>query len=138
VRPLVGRQGAPAGAYHRVVRAQSGSFAAVLVALLALSLPGAVRAHPCEAEVAEATQKLAYENQQILAMEMSGSSPVARALRNEHTYRVQVLQQLQTQCAQSVRDERQGAAPASGVAGCGKDTDCKGERICVRGACVDR
>ena len=134
----MGHRGGPAGAYHRVVRAFTGSFAAFLFASLALSLPALARAHACEAEVAEATQKLAYENQQIVAMEMSGNSPVARALRNEHTYRVQVLQQMQAQCARSVRDERQGTAPAGGVAGCGKDTDCKGERICVQGACVDR
>ncbi len=105
---------------------------------LVLSVPGAARAHPCEAEVAEAIQKLAFENQQVVAMELAGNSPVARALRSEHTYRVQVLQQMQMQCAQSVREEKQGTAPAGGVPGCGKDTDCKGERICVRGACVDR
>jgi hypothetical protein len=27
--------------------------------------------------------------------------------------------------------------PAPAPAGCAKDTDCKGERICVEGACVD-
>ena len=134
----MGRQGAPEGAYHRVVRALPRSFAAVVLVSLVLSVPGAARAHPCEAEVAEATQKLAYENQQVVALEMAGNSSVARALRNEHTYRMQVLQQMQTQCARSVREEKQGTAPAGGVVGCGKDTDCKGERICVRGACVDR
>jgi hypothetical protein len=40
------------------------------------------------------------------------------------------------QCAAQVRAEHgdQGAAAASG---CTKDTDCKGNRICVSGACVD-
>jgi hypothetical protein len=108
----------------------------LLLALVALAVPAAARAHPCEAEVAEATQKLASENQQILALELAGNSPVAKALRSEHTYRMQVLQQLQLQCAQSVRDERQGTSPAP-AGGCQKDTDCKGARICVRGQCTD-
>lgn len=30
-----------------------------------------------------------------------------------------------------------GTALSQNIPGCGKDTDCKGERICVRGECVD-
>ena len=48
---------------------------------------------------------------------------------------MQLLQQLQMECAQSVRDARQGAAPAVVPGGCAKDTDCKGDRICVAGSC---
>jgi hypothetical protein len=106
-----------------------------LATLLALLLPAASLAHPCEQEVAQAVQKLAYENQQIAALEVAGNGPAVQALRREHTYRMQLLQQMQTECAQSVRDERQGAAPAAGPRGCAKDTDCKGDRICVAGAC---
>ena len=119
------------------MRPGTWTFAIVLVAVLAaVAWPRSTPAHPCEAEVAEAAQKLAIENQQIMALEMAGSSPTARALRGEHTYRMQLLQQLQLQCAQSVRDEHAGASPAA-TGGCGKDTDCKGNRICVRGECVN-
>jgi hypothetical protein len=106
-----------------------------LAALLALLVPAASMAHPCEQEVAQATQKLAYENQQIAALEMAGSSPAVQALRREHTFRTQLLQQLQIECAQLVRDQKQGTAPAAVPGGCAKDTDCKGDRICVAGAC---
>ena len=107
------------------------SFAALLVLLL----PAVSVAHPCEQEVAQAMQKLAYENQQIAALEVAGNVPAVQALRREHTYRMQLLQQLQIECAQSVRDERQGATPAVLPGGCAKDTDCKGDRICVAGSC---
>jgi hypothetical protein len=84
-----------------------------LSVLLALLVPAASMAHPCEQEVAQATQKLAYENQQIAALEMAGSSPAVQALRREHTFRTQLLQQLQIECAQLIRDQKQGAAPAA-------------------------
>jgi hypothetical protein len=106
-----------------------------LAALLVLVVPGASSALPCEQDVAQATQKLAYENQQIAALEMAGNGPAVQALRREHTYRMLLLQQMQTECAQSVRDQRQGAAPTPAPGGCAKDTDCKGDRICVAGAC---
>jgi len=69
-------------------------YAVALLAALGSATPGVVSAHPCEDGVAQATQKLSYENQQILAMEMSGNSTLAQALRREHTYRVQLLVQL--------------------------------------------
>jgi hypothetical protein len=109
-----------------------------LVALIVLLLPAASSAHPCEQDVAQAIQKLAYENQQIAALEVAGNGPAVQALRREHTYRMQLLQQLQTECAQSVRDERQGSTPARVAGGCAKDTDCKGDRICVEGPAAPR
>jgi hypothetical protein len=107
----------------------------LLAALLALLVPATSMAHPCEQEVAQATQKLAYENQQIAALEMAGNGPAVQSLRREHTFRTQLLQQLQMECAQAMRDQRQGTTPAAVPGGCAKDTDCKGDRICVAGAC---
>ena len=42
-------------------------------------------------------------------------------------------------CTTASAPSAPAAAPAaaSGFAGCGKDTDCKGDRICERGTCVN-
>lgn len=38
-------------------------------------------------------------------------------------------------CASQQAESAQPTTPAAPVA-CAKDTDCKGERICIQGACV--
>ena len=39
--------------------------------------------------------------------------------------------------AKRVRDQPPAPAPAPPAGGCTKDTDCKGDRVCQRGECVD-
>jgi hypothetical protein len=114
-----------------------GRSALPMFAALGLCLSGTARANPCEQEVADAAKKLDFENRQILAMELTNNAPEVQMLRREYNYRFMLFLQMQTQCNDAVRAERQGAAPAAGSAGCSKDTDCKGNRICVSGACVD-
>jgi hypothetical protein len=42
-----------------------------------------------------------------------------------------------TAVAYRCREAPTAATPGAGGGGCAKDTDCKGERICEAGACVD-
>jgi hypothetical protein len=112
----------------------SRRFLAVLT-VLAMLLPCLAAAHPCEQEIAEAAQRLDLLNRQILALEATRSGPYVQALRNDYNVQVSVFVQLRLQCEQSVRAEQGGGAAAT--AGCAKDTDCKGARICVSGACED-
>jgi hypothetical protein len=106
-----------------------------ILAVLATQFPGLAAAHPCEQEIAEAAQRLDLLHRQILALEATRSGPYVQALRNDYNVQVSVFVQLRLQCEQSVRAEQGGGASAT--AGCAKDTDCKGARICVSGACKD-
>ncbi len=108
-----------------------------LAALLGLSIPGPARALPCEEEVAKAAQALDVENRQILALELTSNSPQVQAFRRQYNLRFQVFLQMKTECDLAVRGLGPATVPASGSTGCAKDTDCKGDRICVQGACVN-
>jgi len=108
-----------------------------LVALLGLSIPGSALAHPCEEEVAKAAQSLDLENRQILALELTNNSPQVQAFRRQYNLRFQVFLQMKAECDVALRGGGPGAAPTGGTGGCAKDTDCKGDRICVGGACVN-
>jgi hypothetical protein len=107
-----------------------------ILAMLALAAPTAARAHPCVQELAQAAQRLDLLNRQIMAIELTSSGPYVLALRNDYHYQMMLFVQLRAQCEQAVREENGGTAPATAQAGCTKDTDCKGDRICVSGACV--
>ena len=109
---------------------------AVAVAVL-LGIPAGVQAHPCEEELAKVQESLGYENRNLALLELSTRDPQVQVLRNNYNYRVMLFLQAQAQCAQAVRDEHQGNARAAGSPGCSKDVDCKGNRICVSGSCVD-
>ena len=109
----------------------------ILAALLGLSIPGRARALPCEEDVEKAAKALDVENRQILALELTSNTPQVQALRRQHNMRFQVFLQMKAECDLAVRAGSTGAAPASGTGGCAKDTDCKGDRICVGGACVN-
>jgi hypothetical protein len=102
-----------------------------------LGLPAEVRAHPCEEDLAKVRESLGYENRNLALLELSTRDPQVQLLRNNYNYRVMLFLQAQAQCAQAVRDEQQGSQPATTGTGCGKDVDCKGNRICVSGSCVD-
>lgn len=108
--------------------------AALLVATLALPAPA--RAHPCEEEIAKAAEALDLENRNLLLLEMQTSDPRVRALRSDFDRRFVLFVSMRDQCAANVRAEKSGASPAT-AGGCAKDTDCKGDRICVKGSCVD-
>jgi hypothetical protein len=108
-----------------------------LAALLGLSMPAPVHALPCEEEVAKAAQALDVENRQILALELTSNSPQVQAFRRQYNLRFQVFLQMKAECDLAVRGMGPGSAPAGGTGGCARDTDCKGDRICVQGACVN-
>lgn len=108
----------------------------VVVSVL-LGLPVAARAHACEEELAKVQESLGNENRNLALLELSTRDPQVQLLRNNYNYRVMLFLQAQAQCAQAVRDEHQGGQPGAALSGCTKDVDCKGNRICVSGSCVD-
>ena len=115
---------------------RSTSRLTVAVLLVTLAAPGIARAHPCEEEIAKAAQDLDLENRNLLLLEMQGSNPTVRLLRADFDRRFLLFISLRDQCAANVRAEKSGSgAPAP--SGCTKDTDCKGDRICVSGSCVN-
>ncbi|MEY2667657.1 MAG: hypothetical protein RJA59_295 [Pseudomonadota bacterium] len=99
-----------------------------------LGLPAEVRAHACEEEIAKTHEWLAIENRNLAMLELSTRDPRVQLLRSNYNYRLMLFLQAQAECAQAVREEHKGGEPATG---CGKDVDCKGNRICVSGSCVD-
>lgn len=109
---------------------------AVAVSVL-LTLPVDARAHACEEELAKVQEWLAYENRNLAMLELSTRNPQAQILRNNYNYRVMLFLQKQAECAQAVQEEHRGPVRAGESAGCAKDVDCKGNRICVSGSCVD-
>ncbi len=110
------------------------SATALLAAALAHPLPA--RAHPCEAEIAKAAADLDIENRNLLLLEMQSTDPRVRTLRADFDRRFLLFVSMRDQCAANVRAEKSGAAPTT-TGGCAKDTDCKGDRICVSGTCVN-
>jgi hypothetical protein len=106
-----------------------------MLGALVLVTPGEAGAHPCEEEIAKGRQFLDYENRNLLLLELAGPNPTVQILRNNLNFRMMQFMQAQAQCAQAVRDEQQGGAPAA--TGCTRDVECKGDRICVSGACVN-
>jgi hypothetical protein len=107
------------------------------VVILATSSPALVRANPCEEEIAKAAIMLEWENRNIIAMELTVMTPTVMMLRNNYNQRLMIFLQMRARCEQAVREERQAAEGGPVATGCGKDTDCKGNRICIQGACVD-
>ncbi len=102
----------------------------------ALALPRLARAHPCEEEVAKVAEALDLENRNLLILELQTTDPRVRALRSDFDRRFLLFVSMRDQCAASVRAEKAGGN-ATTTPECAKDTDCKGDRICVSGACVN-
>ncbi len=110
--------------------------ACTAVSLAALLLPRVARAHPCEDEIAKAAQDLDLENRNLLLLELQGSNPTVRLMRADFDRRFLLFISMRDQCAATVRAEKAGGAGRA-ASGCTKDTDCKGDRICASGACVN-
>jgi hypothetical protein len=115
------------------MRSRSRLLAGAVATSFLLGLPAEVRAHACEEELAQVQEALANENRNLAVLELSSRDPRIQVLRNNYNYRVMLFLQAQAQCAQAVREEHKEGQPATG---CGKDVDCKGDRICVSGSCV--
>ena len=118
------------------MRSCSRLLAGALATSFLLGLPTEVRAHACEEELAKVQESLGYENRNLALLELSTRDPRVQLLRNDYNYRVMLFLQAQAQCAQAVREEHKEGQPATAATGCGKDVDCKGDRICVSGSCV--
>lgn len=111
--------------------------AGAVAASVLLALPVDARAHACEEELAKVQEWLALENRNLALLELSTRDPRVLLLRNDYNYRVMQFLQAQAQCSQAVQEEHRALLPAPDSAGCTKDVDCKGNRICVSGSCVD-
>ena len=169
-----------------------------LTLLLALALPAAAKAHPCEAEVAKMNADLDAIRGAVATFERLRPSDDQRrmlaAAKEKYDFDLARTTEAQSRCEKLVLAENPGAAKAAPAAaaaavapvapappappppapvvaapvvaapvpvpapapaaavplapapaapatpcltGCGKDTDCKGARICVNGACQD-
>jgi TolA-binding protein len=131
-----------------------------LLALLALTLPAVAMPHPCEAEVAQMRKDLDAIRGAVATIEglrpSDNQRQVLAGAKSKYDLEQQRTKEAQARCEKLVRAENPGAraaaapapesAPAVSAAeapaapcltGCGKDTDCKGARICVNGACQD-
>lgn len=128
------------------------------LAVILAATPATAHAHPCEAKVAELTDliygkiKPALDKRRAMdrmaltvpSLAESARESIRQADQDEAMY-LGMLQQERQQCEAAVAEERRAAAEqkpaakkkAPRTSGCAKDTDCKGERICVSGACVD-
>ena len=132
------------------------------LAMLALTLPAVAMPHPCEVEVAKLKKDLDAIREAVATIEAVPPSDLQRQMLAGVKDRYDVEQRrtsmAQARCDQLVREEsptsppgpvvpapapvaatpEATATPASPcLTGCGKDTDCKGDRICVKGSCQD-
>jgi len=144
---------------------------ASLLALLAVAFPASVTAHPCEAQVQAAEERVRDKERKLATFRdtskfgelLSGKrerSPMhdatQRQLNEELAQSKRDLKQEKDQCSKLVREEQEASRKATeatraeaasattskksdtaGGAGCTKDIECKGDRICVSGSCVD-
>jgi hypothetical protein len=115
----------------------ASTIGAILLMSLGLTMPARANALPCEEEIEKGRQALDLENRNLLALELMTRDPRVQVLRNDFNYRLMIFTQAQAQCAQAVRDDAQRRAPAASYPGCQRDTDCKGNRICASGTCVN-
>jgi hypothetical protein len=139
----------------------------VLLVTLALTLPSVAMPHPCEVEVAKLKKDLDEIRGAVATIEAVPPSDMQRQMlagaKGKYDLELRRWTEAQARCEGLVQGENPGAAPsppsggappvvpASAAAspeapttpgtpcltGCGKDTDCKGDRICVKGACQD-
>jgi hypothetical protein len=66
-----------------------------------------------------------------------GHAVIAYANGRGHYVKASVLRETEDFAAQPAPARVAPAAPAAGQPGCQYDTQCKGERVCVSGQCVD-
>jgi hypothetical protein len=150
---------APPVAPRRSGKLQRMRTTAALLVTLALTLPAVAMPHPCEVEVAQMKKDLDAIRGAVATIEAVRPSDLQRQMltgaQGKYDLELRRTTEAQARCERRVREESPGAtpSPASGVAasaspqaaasatpcltGCGKDTDCKGDRICVNGACQD-
>ena len=132
---------------------------------LALALPAVAMPHPCEVEVAQRKKDLDAIRGAVATIEAARPDDLQRQMltgaRGKYDLELRRTTEAQARCERLVREESPGAAPSPvtpavetarppaapspaaaapatpRLTGCGKDTDCKGDRICVNGACQD-
>jgi hypothetical protein len=129
---------------------------AALLAMLALTLPASARAHPCEVEVAKLKKDLEAIREAVATVEAVPPSDLQRQMltgvKDRYDLERRRTSEAQARCDRLVREENPGTPPTPAataspeapttaaspcLSGCGKDTDCKGDRICVKGSCQD-
>jgi hypothetical protein len=135
-----------------------------LLLLLALALPAVAMPHPCEAEVAQMKKDLDAIRDAVATIEGLRPSDNQRLVlagaKDKYDLELRRLTAAQARCDGLVAPAAptpvsappavapvSPAPPATPVpsatpatpclTGCGKDTDCKGDRICVNGSCQD-
>jgi hypothetical protein len=133
-----------------------------LLLLLALSLPAVALPHPCEAEVAQMKKDLDAIRDAVATIEGLRPSDNQRLVlagaKDKYDLELRRLTAAQARCDGLVAPAAPAPAPTPVFAppavapvspappatpatpcltGCGKDTDCKGDRICVNGSCQD-
>jgi len=137
-----------------------------LLLLLALSLPAVAMPHPCEAEVAQMKKELDAIRDAVATIEGLRPSDNQRLVlagaKDKYDLELRRMTAAQARCDELVAPAAPAPVPAPALApalapaavapatpvpsatpatpcltGCGKDTDCKGDRICVNGACQD-
>jgi hypothetical protein len=131
---------------------------AALLVTIGLALPAVAMPHPCEVEIAQMKKDLDAIRGAVASIEAVPASDMQRQMlagaRGKYDLELRRMKEAQARCEPQVREESPGSppSPSSEVAaaapavetpaapcltGCGKDTDCKGDRICVNGACQD-
>ncbi len=133
-----------------------------LLLLLALALPAVAMPHPCEAEVAQMRKDLDAIRDAVATIEGLRPSDNQRLVlagaKDKYDLELRRMTAAQARCDELVAPAAPVPAPAAAapvipsspatpvpsatpatpcLTGCGKDTDCKGDRICVNGACQD-
>jgi hypothetical protein len=136
-----------------------------LLVTIGLALPAVATPHPCEAEVAQMRKDLDAIRGAVASIEAVPASDMQRQMlagaKGKYDLERRRLNEAQARCDRLLREENPGGMPSAPevrvpapapaalaapaveapdapcLTGCGKDTDCKGDRICVNGACQD-
>jgi hypothetical protein len=129
----------------------------VLLVTIGLALPAVAMPHPCEVELAQMRKDLDAIRGAVASIEAVPASDMQRQMlsgaKGKYDLEQRRLTEAQARCERLVREESPAPVPSPAPAvqvapaveapttpcptGCGKDTDCKGARICVNGACQD-